>query len=40
MPKDTGYPAGRRQSSDVVINPVPRSKTSTKRRGVRRPTGK
>jgi hypothetical protein len=38
MPEDRGYPAGRKQSSVEVVNPMPEKKTSTKRRGVRRPT--
>lgn len=36
MPKDKGYPAGRKQSSTTVENPVSKSKTNTKRRGVRK----
>ena len=36
MPKDKGYPKGRRQSSVVVEVPKAESKTSVKRKGVRK----
>ena len=36
MPKDKGYPKGRVQSSTMVVNPKPRAKTATKRKGVRK----
>lgn len=35
MPKDKGYPKGRVQSSTIVVNPMPKSKTSVKRKGKR-----
>ena len=36
MPKDKGYPKGRVQSSVVVVNPMPKSKISAKRKGIRK----
>ena len=36
MPKDKGYPAGRRQSAVIVEVPKAKSKTSVKRKGIRK----
>ena len=36
MPKDKGYPKGRRQSSVLVEVPKSASKTGSKRKGVRK----
>ena len=35
MPEGKGYPAGRKQKSDVVVNPMPKKKTSVARKGKR-----
>lgn len=40
MPKDVGYPKGRAQSSVISVVPMPRHKTSVKRKGKRKPTRK
>lgn len=40
MPKDKGYPAGRKQNSVIVEVPKAKAKTNVSRRGIRRPAGR
>ena len=36
MPDKSGYPKGRKQSSTTVVNPMPKKRTSIKRKGKRK----